>query len=172
LLHCLAGVDEPDGGWVEVAGERMSHRTESERAHLRARRIGVILQSGNLLQDLTVQSNLLLTATLGGGTANDVALNLLSELGVAEKVDAFPAQLSGGEAARVALALSLVNNPSVLLADEPTGELDAENEATVLGLLRERAAAGLAVVVVTHNPAMSTAADRTLQLVDGRIRHE
>jgi putative ABC transport system ATP-binding protein len=170
LLNCLSGVDEPDGGWVAVMGERLSHRSESWRARLRARQIGIVMQSGNLLQDLTVRWNLLLTMTLADGARNDRASDLLGELGLEQRADALPAQLSGGEAARAALAVALVNDPAVVLADEPTGELDAENEAQVLALLRKRADAGGAVMVVTHNPAMAAAADRTLHLVDGQIR--
>lgn len=172
LLHCLTGLDEPDGGWVTVVGKRVSRRSETERARIRARHIGMVLQSGNLIQDLTVRRNLLLNMTLVGDTREQRVDELLSGLGLANKGDSLPAHLSGGEAARAALAVALVNDPAVLLADEPTGELDAENEERIVALLRSHAGAGVAVVVVTHNPAMAAAADRTLYLIDGQFHHD
>jgi putative ABC transport system ATP-binding protein len=146
LLACLAGLDEPDGGCVLVAGERLSRRPEPERAAIRARRIGVLFQSGNLLD------------------------HLLDALELAGRAWARPAELSGGETARAGLAVALANDPPVVLADEPTGELDSASEARVLELLQARAAAGGAVVVATHSPAVAAIADDTVRLEDGRAQ--
>jgi putative ABC transport system ATP-binding protein len=171
LLNCLAGLDEPDGGWVAVGGERMTHRPEHERARLRARKIGMMLQSGGLLPDCSVLNNLLIAMALTGVVQRSKARAVLHAVGLAHRLDARPAQLSGGEAARAGLALALVNDPVVLLADEPTGELDRESEALVLSLIQERCANGVAILVVTHNPAIAAAASRVLVLTDG-ILHD
>jgi putative ABC transport system ATP-binding protein len=169
LLNCLAGLDEPDGGWVAVGGKRLTRRTEEERAALRGRSIGVLLQSGNLLDHLTVRDNLMLAMRLAGRGRGERATELLERVGIAGRQHALPAQLSGGELARAGLALALVNDPAVLLADEPTGEVDAANERRLLQLLAERAGWGGATVVVTHSAAVANAAHRTLVLKDGRL---
>ncbi|WP_330318680.1 ABC transporter ATP-binding protein [Streptomyces platensis] len=168
LLNCLAGLDEPDGGTVRVAGERLSHRAEHERGGIRARHIGVLFQSGNLLDHLTVWDNVALVQRLAPARARTAPQELLDRVGVGRRAGALPGELSGGEAARAGLAVALANAPDVLLADEPTGEVDAETERRVLALLRERADAGTAVVVVTHSRAVAAAADRVLRLRDGR----
>ncbi|MFL6252833.1 MAG: ABC transporter ATP-binding protein [Actinomycetes bacterium] len=169
LLACLAGLDEPDGGRVLVASERLSRRPEPERAALRARRIGLLFQSGNLLDHLSVLQNVTLVQRVVGRPDRDRADALLGALGLAGRAGARPAELSGGETARAGLAVALANDPPLVLADEPTGELDAGNEAPVLDLLTARAAAGGAVVVATHSPAVAAAAARTLRLEDGRV---
>lgn len=172
LLACLAGLDEPDGGWVAVAGERLTRRSQAERARLRARRIGMLLQSGNLLDHLTVTENLLLAMDLAGHANRRRVFETLDAVGIAHRGSGYPAQLSGGELARAGLALALVNDPAILLADEPTGEVDAANEERLLELLSERAAAGGATLVVTHSPAVAAVAGRVLHLVDGRLSNE
>jgi putative ABC transport system ATP-binding protein len=166
LLACLAGLDEPDGGTVRVSGQRISHRGESERAALRARSIGVMFQSANLVGHLSVRENVTLAQRLRGGGRHD---DVLERCGIERRAGALPRQLSGGELARAGLAVALANDPAVLLADEPTGELDGATAARVLDLLRERAGAGTAVLVVTHAPAVAAAADRELRLRDGVI---
>jgi putative ABC transport system ATP-binding protein len=167
LLACLAGLDEPDGGSVTVDGERLSRRPEEERAAVRARSIGMLFQSGNLVGHLTVAGNLALAQGLGGRSNGKSAL--LERCGIADRAQALPAQLSGGELARAGLAVALANDPAILLADEPTGELDEATAARVLGLLRERAGDGMAVVVVTHDAAVASQAGRELRLRDGRV---
>jgi putative ABC transport system ATP-binding protein len=169
LLACLAGLDEPDGGWVLIEGERLSRRPEPERAALRARRVGVLFQSGNLLDHLTVAENVVLAQRVAGRPNPGRAAGLLEALGLARRAHARPAELSGGETARAGLAVALANDPAVVLADEPTGELDSASEARVLDLLWAHAAAGGAVVVATHSPAVAAAAARTLHLRDGRV---
>ncbi len=169
LLNCLAGLDEPDGGWVAIAGERLTRRGEAKRARIRGRRIGMLLQSGNLLDHLTVAQNLSVGTRLGGSSRHAPVQGLLDSMGIGHRADALPAQLSGGELARAGLALALVNDPPVLMADEPTGEVDAANERTILELLIARAAAGSAVLVVTHSPGVAAAAHRVVRLVDGKV---
>ena len=169
LLACLAGLDEPDGGCVLIEGERLSRRPEPERAALRARRVGVLFQSGNLLDHLTVAENVVLAQRVAGRPNPARTAGLLEALGLARRAHARPAELSGGETARAGLAVALANDPAVVLADEPTGELDSASEARVLDLLWAHAAAGGAVVVATHSPAVAAAAARTLHLRDGRV---
>jgi putative ABC transport system ATP-binding protein len=179
LLGCLAGLEDPDGGAVTVNGERISRVAEPVRAAIRGRRIGVLLQSGNLLAHLRVRDNIRAAQWLGrGGPARSAdarpetptsADELLGRVGLGHRVSAWPTELSGGEAARAGLAVALANDPPVLLADEPTGETDATNETAILALIRERADAGGAVLVVTHSRRVAAAADRTLRLVDGRL---
>jgi putative ABC transport system ATP-binding protein len=168
LLSCLAALDEPDGGSVRIAGQRISHQPERARARLRAQRIGLLLQSGNLLDHLTVAQNVVLAQKLARRQTTGVA-TLLESLGVAGRKHAHPDELSGGELARVGLAVALANDPVVLLADEPTGELDHGTEQQVLRLLEIRAQSGVAVVVATHSPAVAAAADRVITLTDGTV---
>jgi putative ABC transport system ATP-binding protein len=169
LLACLAGLDEPDGGTVTVAGARMSHRPEAHRARLRAASVGILLQSGNLLDTLTVRQNVLLARQLGRRAGRVPVEDVLDRLGIGGRAGALPRELSGGEAARAGLAVAVANDPSVLLADEPSGELDEVSEARLLELLLQRAQDGGAVVVASHSPALAAAADRVLRLDDGRV---
>jgi putative ABC transport system ATP-binding protein len=159
LLACLAGLDEPDGGRVCVAGEVMTRRTERQRAALRARSIGVLLQSDNLVGHLDVDQNVALAQHLAGDADADRRTQLLEQLGLAARQHALPAHLSGGEGVRAALAVALANGPAVILADEPTGELDSETEQRILSLLRAEAASGTAIVVATHSEAVAAIAD-------------
>ena len=167
LLACLAGLDEPDGGTVAIDGERLSRRPEEERAAVRARRIGMLYQHGNLIGHLSVAGNLAVAQALGGGSADTG--ELLERCGIHGRAQARPAQLSGGELARAGLAVALANDPALLLADEPTGELDGTTASRVLTLLRERAGEGMAVVVVTHDDAVAASADREVRLRDGQV---
>jgi len=171
LLACLAGLDEPDGGSVSVAGARITRRPEAQRAGLRARWIGILQQSGNLLDHLSVEDNVRAAQTLVRGTDRTEASipSLLADVGLAERARARPATLSGGEAARAGLAVALANDPPLLLADEPTGEVDEANEQLILELLRGRAESGRAVVIVTHSTRAALEADRIVHLNDGRI---
>jgi putative ABC transport system ATP-binding protein len=169
LLACLAGLDEPDGGTVYVGGERISHRPEAERARVRARRIGVLLQSGNLLAHLDVHANLRLARFAARGKAGHGIPELLDQVGLGHRARALPSELAGGELARAGLAIALANDPDILLADEPTGELDGATEQRVLDLLRARADAGRGVLLVTHSPEAVRIADRVVTLRDGRI---
>jgi putative ABC transport system ATP-binding protein len=170
LLRCLAGLDEPAGGMVFVRGERVSHRPETERARIRARRIGVLLQTGNLLQHLDLRGNVRVVQLAGGGdTPRQRVEELLEQVGLAERRNAYPTELSGGELARAGLAVALANDPDVVLADEPTGELDGDTEQQVLRLLAEHVGRGAGLVVVTHSPEVARMADRVLTLTDGQV---
>jgi putative ABC transport system ATP-binding protein len=162
-------LEEPDGGRVEVAGRRITRRGEPERAALRAAWLGVLLQSGNLLEHLTVAQNVRAAQALSDRTDRPAPEKLLAKVGLAGRASSRPSTLSGGEAARAGLAVALANDPPVLLADEPTGEVDETNEEVILWLLRAHAQAGGAVVVVTHSDRVAAAADRVIGLSDGRV---
>jgi putative ABC transport system ATP-binding protein len=168
LLACLAGLDEPDGGMVQIDGVSLSRRSEAKRASIRAGRIGVLFQHANLLEHLTVRANVAFVQRLSR-SSTVTPLDLLDELGITTRAHAYPSELSGGELARAGLAVALANDPKVVLADEPTGELDRFNATKLIALLRARARAGTAVVVVTHNPVVADEADRVVALRDGRI---
>jgi putative ABC transport system ATP-binding protein len=168
LLACLAGLDEPDGGTVSIGGRRLSRQPETERTRLRRAGIGILFQTTNLIEHLDVLRNITLVQRLGGSPATP-ARGLLDDVGVASRSLARPSELSGGELARAGLAVALANDPTVLLCDEPTGELDSATEATIVALLRSQADRGRAVVVVTHSEPVARVADRTLQLEDGSL---
>jgi putative ABC transport system ATP-binding protein len=169
LLACLAGLDEPDGGSVRIATELMSRRSEAERAALRARSIGMLFQAGNLVDHLTVEENITAAQRLAGRQDHDRMRALLAEVGLAGRAAARPASLSGGEAARAGIAVALANEPAVVLADEPTGELDEATASQIVELLRRHADRGSAIVIVTHNPAIAAIADREISLQDGLV---
>ena len=170
LLNLLAGLDEPDGGTVRIDGERLSRRPEEERARLRGRLIGVLYQQANLVSHLSVDDNVALAQRLA--RRPDAAAqrrDVLHRCGITKRSHDRPSRLSGGELARAGLAVALANDPALILADEPTGELDEATAARVLELLRERAEAGSCVVLVTHSPGVAAVADREVRLRDGRV---
>jgi putative ABC transport system ATP-binding protein len=169
LLACLAGLDRPDGGTVRIDGLPISRRSEAERAAIRARSVGVVYQADNLIGHLTVDGNVALAQRLAGATRPSTRRDLLERLGIGRRARAYPAQLSGGEAVRAALAVALANDPAVLVADEPTGELDSSTEAQVLELLRDHAEAGTTIVVATHSEAVAAAARHVVRLLDGVV---
>jgi putative ABC transport system ATP-binding protein len=169
LLACLAGLDEPTGGTVRIAGEVMTRQPEAQQAALRAREVGLLFQADNLFGHLTVAGNVALAQGLAGHADPAGRDTLLERLGIAARAGAYPGELSGGESVRAALAVALANDPAVLLADEPTGELDDTTGERVLALLRDRARAGCAVVVASHSDAVVAAADRVVRLADGRV---
>jgi putative ABC transport system ATP-binding protein len=170
LLACLAGLDEPDGGVVRVDGERLSRQPESRRAATRRRRIGVLYQQANLIGHLSIEDNLAIVQRLAGAEGGaQPRREVLERCGIARRAGARPTQLSGGELARAGLAVALANDPGVLLADEPTGELDEATAQQIVALLRERAAQGAAVLVVTHSADSAALADREIRLRDGMV---
>jgi putative ABC transport system ATP-binding protein len=168
LMACLCGLDDPDGGAVRVGGERMSRRPEAERAGLRARSIGVVMQSGNLLEHLNVLENIELAQALAGDRSRSPR-DVLASVGLANRAHSAPSRLSGGEAARAGLAVALAGSPVLLMADEPTGEVDTANEHAITQLLLAEAARGTAVLVVTHSDRLAAAATRIIRLSDGAI---
>ncbi|HZC35550.1 MAG TPA: ATP-binding cassette domain-containing protein [Chthoniobacterales bacterium] len=169
LLACLAGTDEPDGGEVRILGERITRRPEPQRAAIRARCVGFLLQSDNLVEHLTVEGNILLAMRLAGKENNHRLIALLEALGLIDHRDACPEQLSGGEAARAGLAVALAAAPKILLADEPTGEVDALTESWVLDLMEKHCQDGGAVIVATHSAVIANRARRVVLLADGKV---
>lgn len=170
LLACIAGLDEPDGGTVTINGQRMTRRPEAERALLRASSIGFLAQSGNLFAHLTIAQNIEVQLDLSGRSRNAARiLELLNLVGLAERADAMPSTLSGGEAARAGLAVALAADPPLLIADEPTAEVDAETEARILDVLEARRTKGGAALIATHSSSLSMQASRIVTIADGRI---
>ena len=168
-VHAVRDVNCRIPPWARIAGQRISHRPEPERARIRARHIGMLFQNANLLDHLTVAQNLSLVRSLAGRAHRADRPDLLSLLGLSERAAAYPGQLSGGELARAGLAIALANHPAALLADEPTGELDSVTESRVLDLLSVAAAGGTAILVASHSPAVAAAAARVIRLDDGRV---
>jgi ABC-type lipoprotein export system ATPase subunit len=169
LLHLLGGLDHPDAGEITIAGEPLTGRRPRALARMRLRHIGFVFQQFQLIEECSGAENVLLPTRLAGAPEGGArrAAELIEELGVARVADHLPHELSGGEQQRFALARALVNDPELVLADEPTGSLDAENGTAVLALLR--GLTGRAVVIVTHEPEAAAIADRVLNMSDGRL---
>jgi putative ABC transport system ATP-binding protein len=175
LLHVLGGLDRPDGGSVAIVGEDLARMSETQRALLRRRHVGYVFQFFNLVSDMSAGDNVELPMLLAGSRRHDArhrASELLEQLGIGDVGNAAPSELSGGQQQRVALARALANRPAVLLADEPTGNLDTESARQVLGLLRHEHDAGQTIVMVTHDARVAAAADRVLVMQDGVITQE
>jgi putative ABC transport system ATP-binding protein len=171
LMHLLAGLDTPSSGTVKVAGEDITRMRDRDLTRLRRRHIGFVFQSFNLLPTLSAEENVLLPLSISGKRppAGDVDA-LMARVGLAERRNHRPAELSGGQQQRVAIARALITQPTVLFADEPTGNLDSEAGAGILALLREAVDIdGQTTLMVTHDPRAAAAADRVLYLTDGRI---
>jgi len=171
LLHLVGALDRAEAGRISVAGERVDGRPERELTRLRLRRIGFVFQFFHLVPELTGMENVLMPSRLPGAPsgAGQRARELVERLGLADAATRRPHELSGGEQQRLAFARALVCDPPVLLADEPTGNLDPASAQLVLGLLRDAAADGRAVVLVTHEQAATAAADRVLVLREGQL---
>ena len=173
LLHCAAGVLVPEAGSVTFAGQRLDELDESSRTRLRRREIGLVLQFGQLVPDLTAVQNAALPLLLDGTdrrTARTAALAWLERLGVAEVADQVPAELSGGESQRVAVARALVTGPRLVCADEPTGALDTvAGEVVLTALLAAVRDAHTSLLVVTHDNRVAARADREVVLRDGSL---
>ncbi|HMQ32163.1 MAG TPA: ABC transporter ATP-binding protein [Chloroflexaceae bacterium] len=176
LLNLISGIDLPSGGEVRVAGQALSRLSERERTLFRRRSVGFIFQFFNLVPTLTVLENVLLPLELNGRSgapARAAALAMLEAVGLGDRGASYPDRLSGGEQQRVAIARALVHNPALILADEPTGNLDAETGRQVLDLLdRLTRQAGKTMVMVTHSPEVVGVADRVLRVVEGRLVEE
>jgi ABC-type lipoprotein export system ATPase subunit len=171
LLNVIGALDRVDAGRVEVCGVRLDAASERELAPLRRDRIGFVFQAFHLLPELTGLENVLLPARLDGRRPSLArGLELVERLGLGAAAERLPAVLSGGEQQRLAIARALVNDPLLVLADEPTGNLDAESGEAVLELLRGIADEGRAVLLVTHERAATRRADRVLRLEGGRLR--
>jgi putative ABC transport system ATP-binding protein len=172
LLHLLGGLESPTGGEIWLEGRRVDSLSQARWAVLRRHQIGFVFQFFNLVSNLSVADNVELPALIGGATRRQARarrVELLAELGLAAKADAAPARLSGGEQQRVALARALANQPSLLLADEPTGNLDSAGTRGVLRLLSRAHQQGQAILLVTHDARVASMADRVISMFDGFI---
>ncbi|MDH3298434.1 MAG: ABC transporter ATP-binding protein [Gemmatimonadota bacterium] len=175
LLAVIGLLDTPSEGEYWLDGRPMSTVSAQERAGLRNRHIGFIFQAFNLIGDLTVLENVELPLTYRGMPAAErrrCSLRSLERVGMSHRVDHYPGQLSGGQQQRVAAARAVAGDPLILLADEPTGNLDSTNGEAVMGLLRDLHEAGSTILMVTHDPRYSRFAERTVHLFDGRIVEE
>ncbi|USX21377.1 ABC transporter ATP-binding protein [Oxalobacteraceae bacterium OTU3REALA1] len=172
LLNVLGALDRPDTGRYRLAQDEISALDDDAASDVRNRRIGFVFQSFHLLPRLTVLENVLLPqryARHADTGAAERAVALLERIGLGQRIGHLPGQLSGGQLQRAAIARALLNQPALLLADEPTGNLDSRSAADVLELLRELHAGGQTLVLVTHDPAIAAGAQRTIHLRDGRI---
>ena len=172
LLNLVAGLDIPDEGEITVAGEAVTGRSEDELARMRRRHIGLVFQFFNLLESMTVLENVALPAVIAGRRrkmAETTAADLLDLLGIGDKAGAVPGVLSGGQRQRLAIARALANEPTLLLADEPTGALDSEGGEEVIELLSRLHRSGQTIVLVTHDAGVAAAAGRVVRMRDGRI---
>ena len=172
LLNLVAGLDVADEGTITVAGELVTGRTEDQLSQLRRRHIGIVFQFFNLLEGMTVLENVALPAVIAGRkrkAAESRARDLLDLLGIGDKASTVPGMLSGGQRQRLAIARALANEPTLLLADEPTGALDSEGGQEVIELLSRLHAGGQTIVLVTHDGNVASAAGRIVRMRDGRI---
>jgi putative ABC transport system ATP-binding protein len=175
LLNLVAGLDVADEGTITVAGEQVTGRSEDELSQLRRKHIGIVFQFFNLLEGMTVLENVALPAVIAGRKrrmAETRARDLLDLLGIGDKASTVPGMLSGGQRQRLAIARALANEPTLLLADEPTGALDSEGGQEVIELLSRLHTGGQTIVLVTHDPGVAAAAERVVRMRDGRIVEE
>ena len=170
LLNLIGGIDRPDSGTVEVAGHRLDRLSERELTRFRATQVGFVFQFFHLIPELTGEENVLLPARLARGAPPGGARALLDRLGLDGTAQRLPHTMSGGEQQRVAIARALVNEPRLVLADEPTGNLDPESGAIVLQALRTVASGERAVLLATHDGEAAALADRIVSVEDGRLR--
>jgi putative ABC transport system ATP-binding protein len=172
LLNVIAGLERADAGTISVAGNELSPLSEADLSRLRRQHIGIVFQFFNLIEDMTARENVALAALIGRTPpreADERALAMLDLLGLLDKRDAAPATMSGGERQRLAIARALVNRPTLLLADEPTGSLDTEGGAEILDLFARLNERGQTIVMVTHDLDNARRAHRTVRMRDGRI---
>jgi putative ABC transport system ATP-binding protein len=171
LLNLLGGIDAPDAGSVEIRGTQLGRLAERERTLFRRRHIGFVYQFFNLLPTLNVEENVSLPLELNGMADSGRVKHLLSEVALGDRLGSFPDQLSGGEQQRVALVRALIHRPALILADEPTGNLDAQSGQAVASLLHRLVEAeGTTLILVTHSPEASAICDRLLHLEEGRLK--
>jgi putative ABC transport system ATP-binding protein len=175
LMHIMGCLDVPTSGIYRLAGEDVSAMNEDQLAEVRNRRIGFVFQQFNLLPSLSAQRNVELPLAYSGVTRSerrDRALDALARVGLADRVEHRPGELSGGQQQRVAIARALVTEPALILADEPTGNLDSTSTAEVLALLRNLHATGRTIVLITHELDVAAAADRVVHIRDGRVTED
>ncbi|TAD95001.1 MAG: ABC transporter ATP-binding protein [Bacteroidetes bacterium] len=174
LLHILGTLDRADSGDLELQGQSLANFSDEQMAQFRNQHIGFVFQFHNLLPEFTALENVCLPAWIAKkdfAETNKKALNLLDRLGISDRKDHKPAQLSGGEQQRFAVARALINSPKIVFADEPSGNLDSKNAEELHQLFFDlRAELKQTFVIVTHNPTLATMADRMIEMVDGRIK--
>ena len=171
LLHLLGGVDNPSSGKIFIDGNDISKYTSKELALFRRRKVGLIYQFYNLIPNLTVRHNIELPLKLDKRKINeDFFLDIVRKLGIADKLDSFPSELSGGQQQRVAIARSLIYSPSLVLADEPTGNLDRENSREIIEILKYfNRTLKQTIIVITHDESIALEAERVITIVDGKV---
>ncbi|MDK7755579.1 MAG: ABC transporter ATP-binding protein [Peptoniphilus harei] len=171
LLHLLGGVDNPSSGKIFIDGNDISKYTSKELALFRRRKVGLIYQFYNLIPNLTVRHNIELPLKLDKRKINDeVLLDIVRKLGIENKLDSFPSELSGGQQQRVAIARSLIYSPSLVLADEPTGNLDRENSREIIEILKYfNRTLKQTIIVITHDESIALEAERVITIVDGKV---
>jgi putative ABC transport system ATP-binding protein len=175
LLNLVAGLDVADEGEITIAGEKVTGRNEDELARMRRRHVGIVFQFFNLLEGMTVLENVVLPAVIAGTKrrpAETRARDMLDLLGLSDKAKQLPGVLSGGQRQRLAIARALANEPTLLLADEPTGALDTEGGLEVLELFKRLHADGQTILMVTHNDEVAAAGDRIVRMRDGRVESD
>ena len=175
LFYMLGGLTRSDGGRVVIDGDDFSRLTDAERTRMRKRKIGFVFQKFNLLPTLTARLNIEIAQNIAGqnGQNREYLDRIVKMLGIDKRLDHRPSELSGGEQQRVALARALINQPAIILADEPTGNLDTKNSDIVLGLLRQtNKELGQTVLMITHNPEAAAFADRQIHMRDGEVVSE
>ena len=174
LLHILGGVDTPTGGNVVIGGEDISRLNETALAVFRRRQIGLVYQFYNLIPILTVEENLTLPLLLDGRKPDKRQIDsLVNRLGLSNRLNHLPNQLSGGQQQRVSIGRALINNPALMLADEPTGNLDSENSKEIVSLLKQfNKELNQTVIIITHDEKIALSADRIISIEDGRITRD
>jgi ABC-type lipoprotein export system ATPase subunit len=173
LLYTLAGLERPERGTVRIHGRDLYAMGRREQAHYRNREMGYVFQNYHLLPELTALENVAVPGAIAGTDATEAALKALERVGLSDRAHHLPAELSGGEQQRVAIARAIVNEPKVVFADEPTGNLDSRNSADIMTILMDLATEhGVTLVVVTHDQNLAKAGDRTLIIRDGSIRED
>lgn len=175
LLNLLGGLDTPTSGIIRVDGTDLAAGGREGRVRHRRHRVGMVFQTFQLITGLTAIENVELALAFGGVNRKDrkrIALALLEQVGLADRADHRPTELSGGEAQRVAIARALANNPDIILADEPTGNLDTQNGEAILALLQRLHVQGRTIIMITHDPDMAAVAQRIIRIQDGRVLDE
>lgn len=171
LLHLIGGVDRPNDGKIYIEGTDISNYNSKELALFRRRKVGIVYQFYNLIPNLTVKHNIELPLTLDGRRVNEKLFNdIVNKLGISKKLNNFPSELSGGQNQRVAIARSLIYEPSLLLLDEPTGNLDRKNSNEIIEILKYfNHTSNQTIILVTHDESVALESDRIITIVDGKI---
>ena len=173
LLACVTGIDTPDGGHVNVMGTQISRKPELFRSEIRARYMGILLQSGNLFEHLSVEENMMLQMHILGQHIDLERIDeLLTVVNLQHRREATSSRISGGEAARAGIAVALAAGPKILIADEPTGEVDRDTEESMIDLFEQFVRRGGSMLVATHSKSLARRADRSIAIEDGRVKED